>query len=139
MKRIVIPAIVAAVGCCGYWAALAQQAEPEPPAQPPAAEKTYTLTESQLKAYVDRCIAQNALQESMSLHERILQGENWHRAVFNGMEYTVYTGPGQVLATRPVEPAPEGEPPATTPETPATTPETPATTPETPATTPGGP
>jgi len=121
MKRIVILAIVAAAGCGGYWA-WAQQAEPEPPAEPPPAEEKYTLTRSQLEAYVEQRIAQHALQESMSLHEKILQGENWHTAVFNGMEYTVYTGPGQVLATRPAPEATEGEPPASTGETPATTP-----------------
>ena len=110
MKRIGLLAAIAAVGCCGYWAAGAQQAGPQP------AEKRVTITEKQLEELVERRIAQELLEKKVSLDQAVVQGENWHTAIYNGVEYTVYTGPGQVLATRWAAPAPKTTPPPIKPE-----------------------
>jgi len=36
-------------------------------------------------------------KEGIGLDQKILDPDNWHRAIFNGVEYTIYTGPGQIL------------------------------------------
>lgn len=64
------------------------------------AEKSVTITEKQLNELVERRIAQRMLEDKTTLDDRILKSENWHTAIFNGVEFTVYTGPGQVMATR---------------------------------------
>ncbi len=116
MKRIMILAAIAALGCCGYWAANAQEKEPQPE------EKTVTITKKQLEAIVEQRIARQMLEDKVTLDQRILQGQNWHTAVFNGVEYTIYTGPGQVLATRwaqtPAETASPEKKPEKSPATP---------------------
>jgi hypothetical protein len=78
------------------WSVLAQEKKEEP-----QEEKKVTITESQLDQIVERRIAQMMLQEKRSLQERILESQNWHVAIFEGMTYTVYTGPGDVVAAWP--------------------------------------
>jgi len=112
MKRVAILAVIAVVFCFGYWAANAQQAEPQPK------EQTVTITKKQLEEIVEKRIAKRMLDESASLDQKILQPGNWHTAVFNGVEFTIYTGPGQVLQTRWAA-APQATPPAEGTEKPA--------------------
>ena len=104
MKRIVVSlaACVALLG--GSWLALnlalGQTQEKEK-------EKSYTLTASQLEEYVQKRVKQSQSADKLTADEKILYPENWHTAVYKGVEYTVYTGPGQVLATRWAKPAAE--------------------------------
>jgi hypothetical protein len=37
------------------------------------------------------------LKDKTGLDQKILDPDNWHKAIFNGVEYTIYTGPGQIL------------------------------------------
>ena len=78
-------------------------------------EKTFTMTETQLEEYVQKRIAQAAAKDQGNLDQKILQPENWHTAVYSGVEYTIYTGPGQAMMTRWAKPAvakPAAEKPA---------------------------
>jgi hypothetical protein len=36
-------------------------------------------------------------KEKANLDQKILDPDNWHKAIFNGVEYTIYTGPGTIL------------------------------------------
>lgn len=88
------------------WGAQAQ--EPKPEAQPPQ-EKTITVTEAQLNELVERRIAHQMIAEQKSMQERILEGRNWHVAVFEDTAFTIYTGPGTVVGVRPYSPPPKQE------------------------------
>jgi hypothetical protein len=104
MKRIVVSLAACAALLGGGWLALnlafAQTQEKEK-------EKSYTLTASQLEEYVQKRVKQSQAADKLTADEKILNSENWHTAVYKGVEYTVYTGPGQVLATRWAKPAAE--------------------------------
>jgi hypothetical protein len=63
-------------------------------------EKTFTITQSQLDKYVADQIAKAGAADHKDkpvTDEQVLKLENWHRAVFNKMEFVVYTGPGQAM------------------------------------------
>jgi len=80
--------------------------EKEPKKEAPK-EKTITITESQLEAIVEQKIAQQLIDDTQTLDAKILEPQNWHYAYYRGVEYTIYTGPGQMLCTRwapPVKP-----------------------------------
>ena len=85
------------------WGVQAQ--EPKSEAQPPQ-EKTITVTEAQLDQLVERRIAQQMIAEQKTLGDRILEGRNWHVAVYEGVVYTIYTGPGTVVGVRPYQQPP---------------------------------
>jgi hypothetical protein len=112
MKRILVSLAACAAVLTGGWLALnlafGQAKEKE-------AEKSYTLTTSQLEEYVQKRVNQALAADKQATDQKVLNGENWHTAIYKGVEYTVYTGPGQVLATRWAKPAAEPKPPAEKP------------------------
>jgi hypothetical protein len=68
-------------------------------------EETYTITKSKLEKYVkeqvDKAVAaerEKATRDKAATDEQVFNPQNWHKLVFNQMEYVVYTGPGQVMA-----------------------------------------
>jgi hypothetical protein len=69
-------------------------------------EKTVTKTESEWQRLVQERIAQALAKDKAQpvSDKQILLADNWHTAIYKGVEYTVYTGPGQVMATRLVPP-----------------------------------
>jgi len=81
------------------------------------AEKTFTITQSQLDKYVgDQVTKAVAAEREKAAHDKpatdkpvtddqVLKAENWHRAVFDKMEFVVYTGPGQAMMHHWVQPA----------------------------------
>ncbi|MGD0898523.1 MAG: hypothetical protein ABR915_11850 [Thermoguttaceae bacterium] len=70
-------------------------------AQPAPEEKTITISQSRFEALVqERIAAALAKEKEKVTDQKVLQPENWHRAIFNGMEFAVYTGPGQAIFTR---------------------------------------
>ena len=85
----------------GTWLAhvvWAQTSEPKP------AEKTFTITQSQLDKYVADQVSKavaaardKPAADKLVTDEQVLKAENWHRAVFNKAEWVVYTGPGQFM------------------------------------------
>ncbi len=117
MKRIFVSLAACLTLLAGGWLALnltfgqAKDNEKEK-------EKTYTLTTSQLEEYVQKRVNQALATDKMTADQKILNGENWHTAIYKGVEYTVYTGPGQALATRWAKPAAEPKPPAEKPAEP---------------------
>ena len=62
------------------------------------AEKTVTITEKQLDVLVSQRIAQSMIAEEKSLNDQIVEPRNWHTAIFDGVIYHIYTGPGQLQA-----------------------------------------
>jgi hypothetical protein len=108
MKRIFVSLAACLALLAGGWLALnlafGQAKDNEK-------EKTYTLTTSQLEEYVQKRVNQALATDKMTADQKILNSENWHTAIYKGVEYTVYTGPGQVLATRWAKPAAEPKPP----------------------------
>ena len=50
---------------------------------------------------VDQKAAQMLINDAQALDEAVLNPRHWHVAIFNGVEYTVYTGPGQAVFCRP--------------------------------------
>ena len=112
MKNVLYLALIfGAIYGAGY--AVLYATEPVVAQQP---AKTVTLTEAELDKLVEQRMAHAMLQESRSLSEEILQPDNWHTAIFNGVKYTIYTGPGEVASAliqlTPVgDLVPEGEDP----------------------------
>ena len=63
-------------------------------------EKTFTITQSQLDKYVADQIAKALAADPRNrpaTDEQVLKPENWHKAIFNNVEWVVYTGPGTAL------------------------------------------
>jgi hypothetical protein len=108
MKRILVSLAACVALLAGGWLALnlafGQTKEKEQ-------EKAYTLTTSQLEEYVQKRVNQALAADKTATDQKTLNPENWHTAIYKGVEYTVYTGPGQVLATRWAKPAAEPKPP----------------------------
>ena len=106
------------------WACFQPGWSEEPRKEPPrtTAEKTVTLTEKQLEDLVQQRVAQAMLEDRAGLDAKIVRPESWHTAVYNGVEYTIYTGPGQVMPTRLAQPParPPATPPARDPAAPST-------------------
>ena len=75
-------------------------------------EKTVTKTESEWERLLQERIAAALAKEKAQpvSDKQILQADNWHTAIYKGVEYTVYTGPGQVMATRLVPPKTQPKP-----------------------------
>ena len=72
-------------------------------AEPETKPKTITVTEAQLEEIVQKRIAAVLIQEEQTLDATILDGKNWHTAVFQNpggrpVQYTIYTGPGKVVS-----------------------------------------
>ena len=70
--------------------------------------RLFTITKSQLDKYVTEKVAKAVAAEREKAAPRshcdkpvtddqVLKAENWHRAVFDKMEFVVYTGPGQAM------------------------------------------
>jgi len=97
-----VAAIVVGVFMMGWITLMAFSQEPTTP-KPPE-EKTVTITETELNQLVERRIAQQMIAEEKTLQARILEGRNWHVAIFEGTEYVIYTGPGSVVGVRPYTP-----------------------------------
>lgn len=112
MKRVALLAVL--VGVVAAYVVYSIAAEPKTEA--PKAEKTVTISEQQLEEMVQRRIAKMMLDERSSLNDKILKSDNWHTAIFGNVEYTIYTGPGQVMATRWVQAKPASATPAAKPE-----------------------
>ena len=81
-----------------------QNAEPK--------EKTITITKTQFEKYVAEAVAADrALRDKqVATDEQVLNPQNWHKAIFNKMEFVIYTGPGQAMMHHWV--MPEAKPPA---------------------------
>ena len=63
-------------------------------------EKTITITKSQFDKYVAEAVAadrEKAGREKPATDEQVLNPQNWHKAIFNKMEFVIYTGPGQAM------------------------------------------
>jgi hypothetical protein len=67
-------------------------------------ERTFNITQSQLDKYVGDQIAkalaaerEKAPHDKPATDEQVLNPQNWHKAIFNKIEYVIYTGPGQVM------------------------------------------
>jgi len=73
------------------WAAETNAAEP-------TVAKTITITKAELEAMVSQRMAQAMLEDTRSMHEAVLQEQNWHSAIFKGIEYTIYSGPGEIAS-----------------------------------------
>jgi hypothetical protein len=87
-------------------------------------EKSIPLTEKQWQALLDKRLAQEMEKAGLKAavtDEQVREPGNWHRAIFNNWEYTVYTGPGQIQPTRWIPP-PQAKPAAGKPGTEATPP-----------------
>ena len=115
MKRIFVSLAACVALLAGVWLALgvlnlvmAQTKEKEK-------EKSYTLTASQWEELVQKRINQALATDKMTADQKVLNPENWHTAIYKGVEYTVYTGPGQALATRWAKAVAEPKPPAEKP------------------------
>jgi hypothetical protein len=52
-------------------------------------------------AFQEKLAAQMLIDEQIALDKEILKGKHWHTAIFNGVEYTIYTGPGDIAFCRP--------------------------------------
>ena len=111
MKRIAVLAVVV-LPLAGYLVAKAQH--PRPPA--PAEEKKVTITESHLNRLVEQRIAKRMLEEQKSLDQTILDSKHWHTAIYEGVIYHVYTGPGNAMAVTWAQQPGSEEQPQTPPE-----------------------
>jgi hypothetical protein len=114
MKRILVSLAACVAVLAGGWLALNLafgQAKEKEKDQ----EKTYTLTTSQLEEYVQKRVNQALAADKLTTDQKTLAPENWHTAIYKGVEYTIYTGPGQALATRWAKPAVEPKPAAEKP------------------------
>lgn len=92
---LMLLAIVLGISGATYlnnWGAAAEQ-EPQP-----TVAKSITITKAELDAMVSQRMAQAMLEESRSLHAEVLQEKHWHTAIFNGVAYTIYTGPGDIAS-----------------------------------------
>ena len=85
-------------------------------------EKSVSKTESEWERLVQERIAMALAKEKAQpvSDKQILLADNWHTAIYKGVEYTVYTGPGQVMATRLVPPKTQPKPSDGKPPKPAT-------------------
>ncbi len=110
MKRIFVSLAACAALLAGGWLAL-NLAFGQTKEKDKEKEKTYALTDSQLEEYVQKRVHQALATDKRTTDEKVLSSENWHTAIYQGVEYTVYTGPGQALATRWAKPAAAPKPP----------------------------
>ena len=70
-----------------------------------------TMTKQQWEDWAQKRItAALAKEKADTSDQKIVQAENWHTAIFNGVEYTIYTGPGQVMYRRTFSPPPNRPP-----------------------------
>ncbi|MBN2473285.1 MAG: hypothetical protein JXB62_01655 [Pirellulales bacterium] len=107
MKRIGLLAVII-LPLAGYLTVQAQQKTAVPPA-----EKTVTITESQFNELVERKVAQRLMEEQTALDEEVLKAKHWHTAIYDGVVYHVYTGPGKAMAvTWAPKPSTESQPDA---------------------------
>ena len=115
-----IGGLLAVVLCFGVvaWMAYGQEKPKAPPKDTPK-EKTVTITESQLNTLIESKIAQQLIDDTLTLDQKVLESKNWHYAYYRGVEYCVYTGPGQMLSTRWAPPEEKPKPETETPEKPA--------------------
>jgi hypothetical protein len=67
----------------------------------------------------DWASAQGVAPAAGSMEQEVQNPNNWHRVLYAGMEFTVYTGRGQAMFTNRV-PVPAAKP-AATPATPSST------------------
>jgi hypothetical protein len=102
MKRLALCLLSCFVVAGSGWLAHSVLAQ----AAPAAAEKSFTVTQSQLDDYVAKKVAAAIAEHDKAgghaagatvPDEDVLKPTNWHRAVFNNAEYVVYTGPGQAM------------------------------------------
>ena len=103
MKRLFVALF--AFSCLVAVAVAADQPTKVPTTKP--AVKTFVFTEAQLKAH-DAGVAATALAERDANWEAYFDKEihsarNWHKAIFRGHEYDIYTGPGQLAHSTPVK------------------------------------
>lgn len=95
MRSFIVPICVLVV--LSGWGLWLSAQETSAPAEV-VSEKTVTITERQLEDIVSRRIAQTMINEDKSLDDLIMEARNWHVAVFDGVIYHIYTGPGQIQA-----------------------------------------
>ncbi len=112
MKRILVSLAACVAILAGGWLALGVLNLAFGQATEKEKEKSYTLTTSQLEEYVQKRVSQALAADKTATDKKVVSPENWHTAIYEGVEYTVYTGPGQVLATRWAKPAAEPKPAA---------------------------
>ncbi len=86
-------------------------------------DKKVSYTKEQWQALLSQKIAEEVEKSGLRVavtDEQIRDPGNWHRAIFNNWEYTIYTGPGQIQQSRWIpppqamqqRPAPGGKAPA---------------------------
>ena len=118
MKRstmLVLFSCVALAGSAWMVHVVSGQTAAEPPK-----EKTFTVTQSQLDDYVAKRVAKAVAEEREKAprankpptDDEIFNPQNWHKVIFNDMEWVVYTGPGTAIMHHWV--APKGAKPAAT-------------------------
>ncbi len=96
MKYALCVMFAVVCGCLIVWGQVELEAA-DKPAQPTVA-KTVTLTKPELEALVPQRMAQAMIDGTQSVREAVLQPQHWHSAIFNGVEYTIYTGPGDIAS-----------------------------------------
>jgi len=72
--------------------------------------------DSKVEKLVEQRMAQRMLEETSTLDQQILDPKNWHTAIFNGVNYTIYTGPGDIAGARWANQSPPTPPKQPTPE-----------------------
>jgi hypothetical protein len=79
--------------CVGIFAYANAADDPQP-----TVVNSITITKAELDAMVSQRMAQALIDDTHGMHEVVLQGKHWHTAIFQGIEYTIYTGPGEVAS-----------------------------------------
>jgi hypothetical protein len=97
VKKFYVLMLSAAVVLGGTWWALsyafAQTADDD------SKPITITKTKKEWNEWLQKQIADAQAKQQVTA-EKIGQASNWHVVEFKGIEYTVYTGPGQAMMAR---------------------------------------
>ena len=99
MNKVIVLVISSLVVVAGGWLArdfaLGQATE----------EKSITMTQSKWEELIQKRIAEAlAKAKEDTSDQKIRRVDNWHTAIYNGVEFTIYTGPGQAMIIRSVQP-----------------------------------
>ncbi len=99
MKKAIVLVIVCATVVGGAWLARRDLAFGQAAETKETKDQGITKTKAEWEKLVQDRVALALKEKARRIHD----AENWDTAIFNGVEYTVYTGPGQVMAVRPVQ------------------------------------
>lgn len=73
-------------------------------------DKTRVITEKELEELVQQRVAKLLVKDDATIDQKILQPGCWHIAIFNDIEYVIYTGPGQIAAAKWLPPTSKSPP-----------------------------